>query len=185
MQLSHMPTITHAIFPNLRLLSFQGASAYLEALVRQIATPRLERLHIMFCEAFAISIPCLVRFMNTTENQKLRFDRAKFEFSEGLLRMQTYHNERRCSFFISVDCSQFDGNISMAQIVDELGQKFSTVEHLILGNEEDDWSSEEDLAEADDTEWDILLRPFSNVRNLCVNHGLVEDFSHFLRVNDG
>jgi len=78
-QLSHTPTITHATLPNLRRLSFQGVSAYIEVLIRQIATPRLELLNIIFFDPLTFSIPCLVRFMNTTGN-KLRFDRAEFEF---------------------------------------------------------------------------------------------------------
>ena len=195
MQLLYMPTITYATFPNLRLLSFQGASAFLEVLVCQIATPRLERFHIVFYEHSAFSIPCLAQFMDTTENQKLRFDHAKFGFSEGRLRVETYLHEenRRCSFsvsafFTSVDNSQVDGNISsMAKIVDELGQAFSAVEHLILEHEEpeDGWSSEEDSVDVDDTEWHKLLRPFCNVKNLHVKYGLVEDFSRYLLWNHG
>jgi len=55
--LSHTPTITHATLPNLCLLSFHGASAYLEVLIRQIATPRLESFHIMFYEQLAVYFP--------------------------------------------------------------------------------------------------------------------------------
>jgi hypothetical protein len=188
-QLSHSPTITHATLPSLRLLSFQGFSAYLEVLICQIATPRLERLHIMFFEQLAFSIPCLVRFMNTRENKKLSFDRAKLEFSDERVCVETYPYEenRRCSVSISVDCSSLNGHISsMAQIVDALGQVFSAVDRLILVYEEDGRSSEEDLeVEVDRTEWHKLLRPFSNVKYLRINHGLVEEFSRYLRLDDG
>jgi hypothetical protein len=187
-QLSHTPTITHATLPNLRLLCFQGVSAYIEALLRQIATPRLEKLHIKFFDPFTFSIPCLVRFMNTTENKKLRFDSAKFEFSIERVRVETHpHENRRCSFNMSVDFLHLNGHISsMAQIVDALGQVFSATEHLILDHEEDSQSPEEDFdLEVDRTEWHKLLRPFSNVKNLRVNHGLVEEFSRYLRLDDG
>ncbi|KAI0271762.1 hypothetical protein BGY98DRAFT_1100250 [Russula aff. rugulosa BPL654] len=162
-QLSHTPTITYATFPNLRLLSFLGASAYLEELIRQIATPRLERLRLMFFEELAFSIPCLVRFMNTTENKMLMIDSA------------------------NVDRWNLDWHISsMAQIVDALGQVFSGVEHLILDHVKDGRSSEEVFDfEVDRTEWHKLLRPFSNVKNLRVNHGLVEEFSRYLGLDDG
>ncbi|KAF8496776.1 hypothetical protein F5888DRAFT_1634805 [Russula emetica] len=64
----------------------------------------------------------------------------------------------------------------MAQIIDALGLVFSAVDHLILDYEED----------VDRTEWHKLLGPFSNVKNLRVNnHGLVEEFSRYLRLNDG
>jgi hypothetical protein len=188
-QLSHTPTITYATFPNIRLLSFLGASAYLEELIRQIATPRLERLRLMFFEELAFSIPCLVRFMNTTENKMLMIDSAKFEFSRQRVCVQTYPHEenRRFSFNISVDRWNLDWHISsMAQIVDALGQVFSSVKHLILDHVKDGRSSEEVFDfEVDRTEWHKLLRPFSNVKNLRVKHGLVEEFSRYLGLEDG
>ena len=186
---SHMPTITHVTLPNLCLLSFQGDSAYLEVLVRQIVTPRLERLHIIFEQPTSSSISCLVRFMNSTENNKLRFDSAKFGFSGRQLYVETYPHERsrRSCISISVDSLHRHGDVSsMAQIVDALGQVFSAVEHLILDHEEDSLSSEEDFeVEVDRTEWHKLLRPFSNVKKLRVNQGLVREFTRFLRLDDG
>jgi len=188
-RLSHNPTITHTTLPNLRLLSFEGFSAYLEVLIHQIATPRLERLHIMFFEQFVFSIPYLVRFLSATEDKRLSFDSAKLEFSDEQLRMVTYpHKEnKQCSFRISVDCLSLDEHISsMAQILDAFGQVFSPVNHLILDYEEDGWSSEDDFyLEIDRTEWHKLLRPFSNVKSLRVDHGLVEQFSRYLRFANG
>ena len=88
MQLSHMPIITYTTLPNLRLLSLKGVSAHVEVLIHQIATPRLERLHISFYdEHLTVSIPCLVLVMNTTENKKVRFDSAKFEFFVSQVRV--------------------------------------------------------------------------------------------------
>jgi len=45
-QLTHTPITTPIKLPNLRLYWFQGISAYLEAVVCRITTPRLERLQI-------------------------------------------------------------------------------------------------------------------------------------------
>jgi hypothetical protein len=189
-QLSHTPTITHATLPNLRRLGFQGVSAYIEVLIRQIATPRLEMLHIRFFDQLTFSIPCLVRFMNTTENKKLRFDGAKFSFSFSIERDREEtdpHKIRQCSVSMGVNFLHLNGHIFyMAQIVDALGQIFSMIEHLVLDHEEDSRSSEEDFeVEVGRTEWHKLLRPFSNVKNLRVNDGLVEEFSRYLRSDDG
>jgi hypothetical protein len=177
-RLSHTLTITmtHTTLPNLRLLSFQGVCAYLEVLICQIATPRLERLRVIFFEQLAFSIPCLVRFMNTTENKTLRFDSAKFELSRQRVRMVTYLDEenRRCSFSISV------GNTSsMAKIVDALGQVFSAVENLILDYYVEDIRSAKEFfdIEVDPTEWYKILRPFILVKNFRVNHGVDEEYS--------
>lgn len=132
MLLSH----TLAITPNLRMLSFKGVSAYLDVLISQITMPRLETLCVTLLVERTISIPCLVRFVNAAENERLRFDSAKFEFSNNELRLVTYPHEknRGCSFSISVDCRSFSQNIfHMSHIVyDMLGQAFSTVEHLTL-----------------------------------------------------
>ena len=183
--LSHTPTITHATLPNLRLLSFRGFSTYLEVLVLHIATPRLERLRVVLFERFPIPIPCLVQFMNTTE---LSFDSIKFGFSREQVCVETYPNEenRRCSFSITVD--YWDANGRIAPIVDALGQVFvfSAVEHLILDYVGDGLSSVQVFDdEAVRTEWHKLLRPFSKVKKLRVNHGLVEQFLRFLRLEDG
>ena len=188
-QLSHTPTITHATLPNLRRLSLEGVSAYIEVLIRHIATPRLEKLHIIFFDQHSFSAPCLVRIMNIIEIKKLRFDVAQFEFSIERVRVETYpHKEnRRCSFNLGVDSLLLDGHISsMAQIINALGQVFSEIEYLILEHEEDSRSSEGDLEiEVDSTGWQRLLRPFSNVKYLRVDHGLVQEFSRYLRLNDG
>jgi hypothetical protein len=77
----------------------------------------------------------------------------------------------------------------MAQIVDALGQVFSAVDHLTLDSEEDGQSLPSEYVfsdfEVERTQWHKLLRPFSNVKNLRVNHGLVEKFSHYLQLDDG
>ena len=187
-QLSHTPTITHATLPSLRLLSIQGVSAYIEVLIRQLATPRLEKLFIGFLDQLTFSIPFLVRFMNTIENKKLRFNNAVFEFSIERDRVESYPRQyRRCSSSMSTDRLLLNGHISsMAQIVDTLGQLFSAIELLDLDHKEGSRSSEEDFeVQVDRAEWHKFLRPFSNVKYLRVNHGLVEEFSRYLRLEDG
>jgi len=185
-QLSHVPTITHAALPNLRPLSLQDVGAYLEVLIRHITAPRLETLHVKFFEQLAFSIPYLVRFMNTSEKKRFRFDIAKFEFPDEQVHVET-EEKRQYSFSISGDYLRLNGHISfMAQIVDALGQVFSAVKNLVLDDEEDSRSSEDDFeVEIDRTEWYNLLRPFSNVKSLCINHGLVEEFSRYLRLDGG
>jgi hypothetical protein len=187
-QLSHTPTLSHATLPNLHLLSVNGVSAYIEVLIPQIAAPRLETLHIIFFDQLTFSIPCFVRVMNTIENKKLRSNNAVFEFSIERDRVETYPREnRRCSFNMVADFLHLNGHISsMAQIVDAIGQVFSAIEHLILDHKESSRSSEEDFeVEVDRTDWHKLFRPFSNVKYLLVNDGLVEEFSRYLRLDDG
>ena len=88
---------------------------------------------------------------------------------------------------MGVDFLHFKGHISsMAQIVDALGQVLSAIEHLILDHKEDGRFSEEDFeVEVDRSDWHKLLRPFSNVKYLRVDDGLVEEFSRYLRLDNG
>ena len=192
MQSSRTPAIIHTTLPNLRLLNLQGVSAYLEVLIHQIATPHLERLHIAFYdEHLTVSIPCLVQVMGAIENKKLRFDSAKFEFTDSRIRVveiypsrlfPLYELCRQFSFGINADCLHLNGHISsMAQIVDALGQVLSAVEHLILDYDEDSWFSDGDYeVEIDHTWLYKLFIPFSNVKNLRVNYRIVEEFSRYL-----
>ncbi|KAI0275735.1 hypothetical protein BGY98DRAFT_37853 [Russula aff. rugulosa BPL654] len=79
-QLTHTPITTHVTLPNLRLFWFRGVSAYLEAVVCRITTPRLEMLQIQLFKQLTFSVPRLVQFLNTTEN--IWFDNAVFTFGD-------------------------------------------------------------------------------------------------------
>ena len=134
--------------------------------------------------------------MGAIENKKLRFDSAKFEFTDSRIRVveiypsrlfPLYELCRQFSFGINADCLHLNGHISsMAQIVDALGQVLSAVEHLILDYDEDSWFSDGDYeVEIDHTWLYKLFIPFSNVKNLRVNYRIVEEFSRYLRMDDG
>ena len=100
----HTPIMTHVTLPNLRWFEFQGVSAYMEAVVRRITTPRLEKLGIQFFKQLTFSVPRLLQFMNTTEN--LRFDSAKFKFSWDEVHVEVYPPEEAEMYALSinVDC---------------------------------------------------------------------------------
>ena len=182
-QLTRTPIIT---LPNLCLLRFRGVSAYLEALVRRIITPRLEKLQIVFFNQLTFSVPRLVQFMNTTEN--LRFDSAKFRFEDSGVHVVVYppgEAKMNAAFAIFVFCWHLDWQVSsVAQILNSLGHLFSAVEHLTFEHKVHSRSSEEHN-EVDRTEWRKLLRPFRNVKTLWISNGLVEQLSRCLGLEDG
>jgi hypothetical protein len=82
-QLTHTPITTHITLPNLRFFRFRGVSAYLEAVVCRMVTPRLERVQILFFNQLTFSVPRLPQFVNTTVN--LRFDDAVIAFKDKQL----------------------------------------------------------------------------------------------------
>jgi hypothetical protein len=72
----------------------------------------------------------------------------------------------------------------VAQICNALSEVFSAVELLILKHEVHSQSSEEHN-DVDRIEWRNLLRPFSNVKALHVEDGLVDHLSRCLGLEDG
>jgi len=164
MQLMHTPIIAPVTLPNLHFFQFRGVSTYLEALVHRITAPRLEKLNIEFFNQLRFPVPCLLEFMNTTEN--LRFDTAGFRFSDGQVNVAVYNREETgYAFSVRIFSWHLDWQVSsMAQISNSLGQMFSAVEHLALTHEVHDRSSEEHN-EVDRNEWRKLLRSFRNVKS--------------------
>jgi hypothetical protein len=183
-QLTHTPITTHITLPNLRTFWFRGASAYLEAILCRITTPRLENLRIRLFKQLTFSVPRLMQFTNTTEN--LRFDNAQILFNDKDIYVgMSFREADTDAFSVKVDCVHLDWQVSsVAQISNALSQVLSVVEHLTLGYEVHSQSSEEHN-HVDRIQWHNVLRPFSNVKTLRVEHGLVKELSLCLRMEDG
>jgi hypothetical protein len=182
-QLVDTPIMTHVTLPNLRQFRFQGVSAYLEAVVRRITAPRLEKLGFQLFHQLTFFVPHLLQFINTAEN--LRFDSVKFGFSKGEVHVEVYSPEAKVhTLQMKVRCWHLDWQVSsVAQIFNSLSQIFSKVEDLTLQHEVHIRSSEEHN-EVDLTEWHKLLRSFSNVKTLRVDDDLVEELFCSLRLDD-
>src|SRR5258708_33453429 len=179
-QLTHTPITTPITLPNLRWLQFNCVSAYLEAIICRITTPRLESLRVHFFMQPTFLVPRLVQFLNTTES--LRFDSVELEFFDERVHVASYlHESRETAIFINVSCWHFDWQLSsVAQISNELSQVFSAGEYLSLEHKAHSQSSEEHN-EVDRSELRKLLKSFSNVKTLIVDDGLVEEVSRCLR----
>jgi hypothetical protein len=186
MQLTHTPITTPVTLPNLHHFQFHGVCTYLEALVRRIAAPRLERLDIELFNQLRFSVPRLLEFMNTTEN--LRFNTVRLRFFDREVEVAVYYRGRTrnaSGISLRILCWHLDWQVSsMAQISNSLSQMFSAAEHLTLRHEVHGRSSEEHN-EVDSNEWRKLLMPFRNVKTLRVFDGLVKDLSHCLQLEDG
>ena len=189
--LSQMPIIAPIAAPNLRHFNFRGVSPYLEALVHRFTTPLLEKLTIELFTQLTYFVPSLLQFINATEN--LRFDHAVISFSRERVDAVVYsHGETKVpSLNIVVNCRHFFSQaFSMGQIFESLGQIFSEVDHLVLQhrviNESSEWRQEV-YVWVDRTQWRILLRPFGNVKTLCIRaqHGIDFGLSQCLKLEDG
>ncbi len=185
--LLRMPFTGHIVLPNLRHFWFRGASAYVEAVVRRITAPRLQKLQMLFFEQLTFSIPHLVQFINSTEN--LRFSEAKLQFSDEHVDVEVYPREEveteMYAFHIRVHCWHLDWQVSsVAQIFHALSQRFSAVEHLTLEHEIHSQSFEEHN-DVDRTEWHKLFKPFINVKTLLIDDDLVKKLARCLQSEDG
>jgi hypothetical protein len=183
-QLTHTSITTHITLPNLRHFAFRGVSAYLEAVLCRITTPRLEILNIRLFKQLTFSFPRLHQFMNITEN--LRSENAEVVFNNDVIGMwMSFRETGKYSFAVTVESWHLDWQVSSAaQISNALSQVLSAVEHLTLGHEVHSQSSEEHN-HVDRIQWRDVLRPFSNVKTLRVEDGLVEELTLCLRMEDG
>ena len=183
-QLLKMPITTSVSLPNLRWFGFGGNSAYLEALLPHLSTPRLEKLQVWFFIQSNFSVPNLLQTMGATPN--VRFSSADLMFHEKYVSLTAYPREgaKMYAFYLEVCTRYFDLQVeSTAKIFSELKTTFSGVEHLSLEYERDsvssDWGDE-----ADDGHWRELLGSFSNVKTLLVPSGLVGELSSSLPSDD-
>ena len=184
-QLLRTPIMTRATLPNLRWLTFRGASAYLEALLPRVTTPLLEKLRICFFNRMIYSIPHLRQFMSTAGN--LRFKAATFTVYEDCLMVEAhpYKGARLSTFFMELGGKRLDWQVlSAAQVFHTLRTVFSAVEHLILDYDRRDISSEWN-DQADRTHWRELFGSFGKVKTLCVEDELVEQVSRALQAGEG
>ena len=185
-ELLDSPVLTHVTLPNLRLLALTAVGAYSEAILSRITASRLENLLINYPNQLTFSVPQLPQFIGRTDN--LRFDRAKLNFGSDRIHVNFNPPETNVSVppvFINVDCWHLDWQVSsVAQIFNALSQIFSVVEYLTLSYGDHSRSSEEHN-EVDRTEWRKLLRPFSIVKTLRIEDGLVRELSRCLRLEDG
>ena len=184
-QLTHTPIIAPITHPSLRCFHFRGVSAYLEALVHRITAPRLEQLNINFFGQLTFFAPHILQFIAAAEN--LRSGAAVLFFSNKYASVGVYPNGENgdYSLCIVVICCHLDWQISsMTQFFNLLSQIFFAAERLSILHDVHNESSEEHDS-VDRTEWRKLLRPFSNVKTLRIQRGLVKDLSRCLELEDG
>ena len=185
-QLMRTPITTHVTLPNLRAFALQAVSAYSEAVLSQITTPRLENFEIWYHKQLTYCVTQLLQFVGRTEN--FRFDHAKFEFDSEQVKVGVNPPETNMSmtaFSINVDCWHLDWQVSsVAQIFNALSQIFLEVEHLTLAHKVHSRSSEEHN-EVDRIEWRKLLRSFPSVKALRIDDGLVKELSRCLQSENG
>ena len=171
--------------PNLKLLTFQGVSSYLERLTAQINAPLLEHLDITLFDQIAFALSHLSHFIKRTEGFKL-FDAEVLFWRDVVCIALGRHSgdwyDRR--FVLRVKCTQLDWQIDCAgQICRELMPVLSGMETLTLDFHEEVMPAEwQGAGEIDDTTWHELLRSFIGVKELRIWNSLSEELSRALEI---
>jgi hypothetical protein len=170
---------------NLRWLAFQGASAYLEALLPQVTIPLLEKLQVFFFNQLTYSVLLLQQFMGTAENFRLKTATLSFHKDYSTVTVYPYEGARMFALSMYLGGRDLEWQVaSTAQVFYTLRTVFSAVEHLILRYERHFISSEWN-DETDRTLWRKLLGSFGNVKTLFVCSELVEKLSRALQPGEG
>jgi hypothetical protein len=184
-QLFRTPIVSRATLPNLRWFGFQGASAYLEALIPCVTMPLIERLQVSFFNQLTYSIPHLQQFMGTAENLRLNSATLTFLLDHLTLVVYPHKGARMFTLVMAISGRHLDWQVaSTAQVLQTLRTVFSAVEHFTLESKRHLISSEW-KNEADRAQWRELLGTFDNVKTLLVDDELVEQISRSLQPGDG
>jgi hypothetical protein len=177
--------VAHVTLPNLDLLSFRGASAYLEGLLARISAPLLNTLEVLFFNQLTFTIPRLSQFMQTSED--LTFDAVEIAFDRDFvdLKVDPYREGWKQPLRLRIMCRHLDWQVASAvQILHTLSPVLSDVGRVTLShaqhNRSSEWHNEVDYAQ-----WRDLLRPFIGVKTLRVHNELVGGVAHSLRSEDG
>jgi hypothetical protein len=172
--------------PCLKALQLKGVNAYIESLVAQIRVPLLEKLDITLFNQIAFALPRLFDLINIIARFKL--PTATVYFHSDQVAVTTDHDILRSDdppFLLRVLCKQLDWQIDCAaQICNALTTALSGVEKIRLFYHSLWISTEWEDGEIDSTTWHDLLRPFVGVKELYIAHGLLEELSRALQVDE-
>jgi len=177
---------TPLTLPNLKLLTFQGVSAYLERLIAQIRAPLLERLNITLFNQVAFALPHLSHFTDTTEGLQLTTAEVSFELDKVTIYLG-HHSTRWYGrgFTLCLMSKQLDWQIDcVAQICSALMSALSGVVKLTLNSYRLGMPTDWQNGEIDSTTWHELLRSFIWVKELRICDTLSEELSRALQVDE-
>jgi hypothetical protein len=181
----HPPPLTRIILPALTKLTFQGVSEYLEDLVAQIDTPRLQALSITFFHQLFFHTPQLSRFISRAPRLK-GHDEARVAFTHWsarvTLRLPSSLDTREQDIRVGISCKHPDLQLlSLVQVcASSFPQTFiPAVKHLYILEsreyQEEEWKydSEDWQNNVQNSQWLQLLHPFIAVKDLYISEKIV------------
>lgn len=164
----HPPPPSRIDLPALTRFLFRGVSEYLEDLVPRINAPELKYVNIRLFNQTVFAISQLPQFIRRTKFLNA-FDQATVVFGSHDVSVNFHWAERTKDFMelsLQVSCRELDWQVSAsAQLCSQwplgVGQLI-ICEHL-----RPIWRGD-----MDSTQWRELLRPFIDIQNLRISHGM-------------
>jgi hypothetical protein len=182
-QLNQTPTVAQVTLPNLRGFVFRGTATYLEGLVARISAPSLSTFHVGLFNQFFLTVPCLLEFIQTSEN--LRFTAVQIAFHALDVSLHGVTRGWDTPLTLRIRCGDLDWQVASAvQFFDTLSPILSIVEQVTFSYEEHNQSSEWHN-NIDQRQWRELLRLFTSAKAIRVQDNLVSKIFHSLSCGDG
>jgi hypothetical protein len=179
------PPPERIILSSLSILSFHGASEYLEEFVAQVDFPALTYINIEFFSQLIFHIPRFSQFISRVNALKAPTEVMVTPSAELVTIFFIQQGERRVLLgecFVGVSCEQLDWQVSfVTQILSQLSPLLSSVDSLTINKPYKMPEGEEDV---ESTQWVELFRPFSHVKTVHVFDQLVPDIVNALVTED-
>ncbi|KAI0245665.1 hypothetical protein BJV78DRAFT_275392 [Lactifluus subvellereus] len=168
--------------PSLTLLSFWGASEYLEGLVSRINVPVLSTFFVVPFNQLNFEIPHLCEFIGRVDALRSPTEVIVNPDQHDVEITLTQPGEPRRvpgKLFLRISCKQLDWQLSFtAQIFSQLSPLLSHVGSLTIGQSGSLQIREED--DGDSTQWLELFQPFGGVTAIYVAEEYVQDIAQAL-----
>ncbi|KAH9167924.1 hypothetical protein EDB89DRAFT_1909676 [Lactarius sanguifluus] len=163
--------MTRISLPSLTTFGFHGVKGYLEDLVAQMDTPRLDYFRISYFNQLDFQVPQLSRFIVRTQSLYLaRFKRARVDFGANDVYVSLYCEREELlesHFSLQISCQGLDWQVShVAQTLSQFATLLSNIGDLSIDARELSPGGKDYM---DNTEWLDLLRPFTAVGTLHVS----------------
>ncbi|KAH9037997.1 hypothetical protein EDB83DRAFT_1740026 [Lactarius deliciosus] len=177
-----LPPETRAVLPSLTSFGFEGESTYLEVIVAQIDTPKLDLIDIKYTNHLDIRVTELSKFIKRSAIKLSRH--AEISFGHAQICFYFFRDFDPAMPIITIQLRSINGIheqvLDMAQALNRTSAMLSDMVHLkiSLDDPESDWELEDD--DMDDIEWLELFRPFTAVRKLRIYEELEESITHAL-----
>jgi hypothetical protein len=167
----HLPQLTRTVLPFLSMLTFNGASEYLEDFVARIDAPRLLRLRMTFFNDLVFDIPQSVQFIRRTPSfETLKKACVFFESAAArvILTSVTSPTSVYENLEVGILCKESDWQVSsLEQVFTSSLLPLPTLEDLYIHEHPHSHPHWQDNIE--NTLWLELLQPFTTVKNLYLS----------------